>query len=172
MKTDTQEKLKEVMRLYPQGVTVVTTSYGGRHYGITVSSFTSISLNPPLVMISISKTSWLNGIFTNSEYFAVNLLAEDQKSVSDRFAGREGVEERFRGIKFTVTEKGSPIIHGVRAYLECKRWNIYDGGDHSIIVGEVVDGRKLSNRQPLAYYMQQYVTLTSAGVENVPELLW
>ena len=146
------------MRIYPQGVTVVTTSTEDGPRGITVSSFTSVSLNPPLVLISISKGSGLHDTFRDSKVFAVNFLADDQRSVSDRFAGRAELRDRFQGLKFGPGVTGSPIIDGVRAMIECRKWQVYDGGDHSILVGEVMAARAINSKRPLVYYSQQYTT--------------
>jgi flavin reductase (DIM6/NTAB) family NADH-FMN oxidoreductase RutF len=167
-----QEQLKEVMRVFPQGVAVVTSSYSGSLYGMTVSSFTSVSLHPPLVLVAISKSTKLHDVFTSSDVFAVNLLAEDQKSVSDRFAGRENVSERFEGIKFDLVDN-CPIIKGVRAYIICRKWATCDSGDHTLLIGELMKGVKINNRRPLAYYSQQYATIAQLETtEAVPELYW
>jgi flavin reductase (DIM6/NTAB) family NADH-FMN oxidoreductase RutF len=125
---------------------------------MTVSSFTSVSLEPPLVMVSISKGSALHDVLRDAKAFAVNFLADDQKSVSDRFAGRAGGADRFSGVKYAKGATGSPIIQGVRAVIECRSWQAYDGGDHSIIVGEVVAAKALNGKRPLVYYAQQYTT--------------
>lgn len=125
---------------------------------MTVSSFTSVSLEPPLVSMSIAKSSGLHDLFREAKSYAVNFLADDQKSVSDRFAGRTQAKERFEGIRFTKGQGGSPIIDGVRAVVECKAWQVYDGGDHSIIIGEVVGARAINSKRPLVYYSQQYTT--------------
>lgn len=153
-----QARLKEAMRLFPQGVTVVTTLAEDSPKGITVSSFTSVSLNPPLVLVSLARGSELHDIFVKVKSFAVNFLANDQKSVSDLFAGRVQVRDRFDGINFHRGSTGSPIIDGARAAIECKTWRVYDGGDHSIILGEVVHALAMSSRRPLVYYAQQYTT--------------
>jgi len=150
--------LKQAMRVYPQGVTVVTTQADDGPKGITVSSFTSVSLNPPLVLVSIAKGSQLHDPYREAKAFAVNFLADDQKSVSDRFAGRTVAKDRFQGLKFRRGEFGSPIIDGVRAVIECKTWKVYEGGDHSLIIGEVVGAQALSDKKPLVYYSQQYTT--------------
>lgn len=126
--------------------------------GLTVSAFTSISLEPPLVLISISKASHTHPFFMKSEGFAVNLLADDQKSVSESFAGRTASTERFRGIEYTKGITGAPIIKGVRAIVECRMWRAYDGGDHTILIGEVVRAQKLNDKPPLVFYAQQYTT--------------
>lgn len=153
-----QNGLKQAMRAYPQGVTVVTTDAGKGPTGMTVSSFTSVSLAPPLILVSIAKGSALYKVFRHARTYAVNFLTEDQKSVSDRFAGRTGGEDRFDGIRYSKGVTGSPIIAGVRAVIECKTWQTYEGGDHSILVGEVVSAKALNSKRPLVYYSQQYTT--------------
>ena len=161
------------MRAYPQGVTVATTSSRDGPKGITVSSFTSVSLEPPLVLISIAKTSSVHGLFKGAGTYAVNFLADDQKSVSDRFAGRTKAKDRFEGIKFTKGETGSPIIDGARAVIECRAWRAYEGGDHSILVGEVVSARTLNHKRPLVYYSRQYTTTEQLEYPAPPsDIVW
>ncbi len=161
------------MRVYPQGVTVVTFQAEDGLRGITVSSFTSISLSPPLVLVSIAKGSALHDEMTRSKSFAVNFLADDQRSVSDRFAGRVQVQDRFEGVGHKRGVTGSPIINGARAVIECKAWRIYDGGDHSIFIGEVVEARALNPKRPLVFFSQQY---TSTDMQEYPappsDMVW
>ncbi len=152
------EKLKQFMRRFPQGVTVVTTSYKDRLWGITVSSFTSISLDPPLVMVSISKTAPSHEAFTNSGWFAVNLLAHDQNTVSEIFAGKVEGAEKFEKVDYSLSKNGLPLIEGVVGYLECRTWRQYEGGDHTIILGEVVDGSVTRDEKPLLYYNRSYTS--------------
>ena len=125
---------------------------------MTVSSFTSVSLEPPLVLISIAKGSAMHDLFREAKAYAINFLADDQKSVSDRFAGRTSARDRFEGLRFTKGVTGSPIIEGARVAIECKAWKVYEGGDHSILVGEVVSAKTLNSKRPLVYYSQQYTT--------------
>jgi len=171
--TTTQEGLKQAMRIYPQGVTVVTFADGNHLGGVTVSSFTSVSLSPPLVLVSISKGSALHDAMTRSKSFAVNFLADDQRSVSDRFAGRVPVANRFEGLGYKKGVTGSPIIDGARAVIECKFWRTYEGGDHSIFIGEVVEARALNSKRPLVFYSQQY---TSTDLQEYPappsDMVW
>jgi flavin reductase (DIM6/NTAB) family NADH-FMN oxidoreductase RutF len=170
---DLRNGLKQAMRIYPQGVTVVTMMAADGPKGITVSSFTSISLDPPLVLISLAKGSALHSDFAGARKFAVNFLADDQKSVSDRFAGRVELKDRFEGLKFKEGATGSPIIDGVRAIIECRTWRVYDGGDHSIIIGEVVDARALSGKKPLVYFSQQYTTTETFEYPAPPsDIVW
>lgn len=146
------------MRIFPQGVTVVTTRSKDGPKGITVSSFTTVSLNPPLVLVSIAKGSALHDTLREAGAFAVNFLADDQKTVSDRFAGRVELKDRFEGLKFREGATGSPIIDGVRAVLECRTWRVDEGGDHTLMLGEVVSAESLNSKRPLIYYAQQYTT--------------
>jgi flavin reductase (DIM6/NTAB) family NADH-FMN oxidoreductase RutF len=161
------------MRNFPQGVTVVTYSSESGFEGVTVSSFTSISLEPPLILISLAKGTKSNMLLSLQDYFAVNLLAEDQKSVSDRFAGRDDIEERFRGIKYSLTSRKLPIIAGSVAYLECRKYRWEDAGDHDIVLGEVLDGAVLNSKMPLVYHRQQYTLLSEPWSREEPfELFW
>jgi 3-hydroxy-9,10-secoandrosta-1,3,5(10)-triene-9,17-dione monooxygenase reductase component len=168
-----QGALKQAMRVFPQGVTVVTTAAEGGLRGLTVSSFTSVSLEPPLVLFSIAKNSALHDTLKTSKSFAVNFLADDQKSVSDRFAGRTKAKDRFEGISYTAGETGSPIIKGVRAAIECSLWKTIDGGDHTIIIGEVVSALNFGSKRPLVYYSQQYTTTEMAEYPAPPsDFVW
>ena len=161
------------MRSYPQGVTVATTSSPDGPRGVTVSSFTSVSLDPPLVLFSLAKSSALHDLFKGAGSYAINFLAEDQKSVSDRFAGRTKSRDRFDGIRASEGATGSPIIEGVRAAIECKAWRVYDGGDHSILVGEVVSARALNHKRPLVYFLQQYTTTEQMEYPAPPsDIVW
>lgn len=173
MESEQQSGLKQAMRSFPQGVTVATTSSREGPRAITISSFTSVSLDPPLVLISIAKTSSLHDLFKGADFYAINFLADDQKSVSDRFAGRTEAKDRFEGIRFTGGLTGSPIIDGVRAVIECEAWKVYEGGDHSILVGKVVSAKPLNRKRPLVYYSQQYTTTEQMEYPAPPsDMVW
>lgn len=162
------------MRSYPQGVTVVTMQApAGRPKGVTVSSFTSVSLTPPLVLVSIAKGTDIHDQLRSAKTFAVNFLAEDQKSVSDTFAGRTGVRDRFEGLKYGPGVSGAPIIDGVRAVIECNKWAVYEGGDHSLIIGEVVSAKSVSSKKPLLYYEQRYTSTEPSDSPAPPsDIIW
>ena len=155
-----KEKLKSYMRMFPQGVTVVTTMLNGIPGGITVSAFTSISLNPPLIMISISKDSAFHDVLMKTKIFAVNLLGKDHKEISERFAGKYG-ENKFGNVKYKIGKLGVPLLEDALATLECNIWNTYDGGDHTIIVGEVTEINFNKQDLPLIYYNRKYTTLVN-----------
>ena len=168
MDSDLEKGLKQAMRVYPQGVTVATTYGPSGPTGLTVSSFTSVSLDPPLILISVAKGSAMHELFHKAKAYAVNFVADDQRSVSDRFAGRTNAKDRFEGVGFTRGVTGSPIIDGVRAAIECRAWQIYEGGDHSILVGEVVSAKTFNSKRPLVYYSQQYTTTELAEYPAPP----
>jgi 4-hydroxyphenylacetate 3-hydroxylase, reductase component len=172
LENEIQSGLKQAMRVYPQGVTVVTTESGGPK-GLTVSSFTSVSLDPPLVLFSIAKGSAMHDVLRNAKSYAINFLADDQKSVSDRFAGRTPAKDRFEGLSFVKGQTGSPVISGARAVIECKPWKVYEGGDHSILIGEVISSKTLASKRPLVYYSQQYTTTEPMEYPAPPsDIVW
>lgn len=170
---DIKEKLKEVMRSTSQSVVVITFQTKHGPHGLTVSSFISVSLNPALVLFSISKDAKSYKVLKDADYFCVNVLAEDQKVVSERFAGRDLKENKFSGIEYNLTEHGSPIIDGIISYLDCKKSVEYNAGDHSLIIGEVLNGEVLRQKKPLIYYDGQYTTIISPEyIEQTTELFW
>ncbi len=145
------ELLKVIMRNYPTGVTIVTTVYNNEYYGLTVNSFTSLSLDPPLVLIAIDKRLASHEAIDKSNVYAVNILPDDMRDLAVRFATAPR-EERFKGLRIRTARTGSPIIEGAIAYLDCKVVAKYPGGDHTIFIGEVVDAQVMSNKSPLIYY--------------------
>ncbi|MDW8041613.1 MAG: flavin reductase family protein [Nitrososphaerota archaeon] len=155
------------MRSYPQGVSVSTTTYHSRPWGLTVSSFTSISLNPPLVMVSIAKGSKSHEMFTNSDNFAINMLAAGQEQIAEIFAGKVPPERRFEYVRYRYGKSGAPILTDCSAYLDCKTAHIYEGGDHSIILGEVIDGAAHGPLSPLVYFNRRYTTVATVYLETV-----
>jgi flavin reductase (DIM6/NTAB) family NADH-FMN oxidoreductase RutF len=159
-----QDSLKEVMRGFPQGVTVITTRAKGKLWGVTVSSFTTVSLEPPLILVSLMKEVPTSGAVASAGGFTVNLLADDQRSVSERFARRMPLGDRFEGLRYQSGSEGYPVIDGATGYLHCKRWRIYDGGDHLLILGRVVKAERLNHKPPLVYFKQQYTTIVPPGV--------
>jgi len=168
-----QDAMKEVMRGYPQGVTVVTTTDQGVRKGITVSSFISVSLYPPLILVSIANDSGYHEVFKKSGEFAVNFLAEDQKSVSDRFAGRMRLADRFEGLDVIYDSTTAPIIKGVKAYIECRTRGSHEEGDHSLVIGEVVNAKQLNQKSPLVYQNQQYTTIFPSDYPAPPsDIVW
>ncbi|MDH3271459.1 MAG: flavin reductase family protein [Gemmatimonadota bacterium] len=129
--------LREVMGTYPTGVTVVAGADAeGLPYGLTVNSFTSVSLDPPLVLVCIGHASTSHARLITAQTFTINVLAADQSEVALRFA-REPSDGRFEEVDWTPAASGAPIIEGSAAWLECSVHEVLSGGDHSILVGRV-----------------------------------
>jgi flavin reductase (DIM6/NTAB) family NADH-FMN oxidoreductase RutF len=148
---DAQFKL--AMSHFASGVTIVTTEHQGVDYGLTVASFASLSLNPPLVLICISKSSSSHEAIASSQKFGVSILASDQAEISGRFAARGG--DKFSGLDIRRGELGVPLIGGALTTLECRVHQQFGGGDHSIFVGEVVDTQTREGA-PLLYFRAAY----------------
>lgn len=136
------ELYKNIMRRWVAGVTVVTTRLEDETlHGITVSSFTSVSLDPALILICIGKEKHSHSLIQNSGVFAVNILSTDQIEIAKRFAGMyPEIEDRFADISYEVSETGSPILTASQGWMDCQLHNSYDAGDHTIFVGNVVAG--------------------------------
>lgn len=149
---------KEILARWSSGVTVVTSLAGDTPIGLTVSSFTSVSLEPPLVLISIAKHLDSHEVFRQSGIFAVNILSRDQIEWGKLFAGMyPEVENRFEGIDYLTAVTGSPLLPGVMAWIDCRVWQMYDGGDHTLFLGEVVAASASNDAPtPLAYHRRQW----------------
>jgi flavin reductase (DIM6/NTAB) family NADH-FMN oxidoreductase RutF len=121
---------------FATGVTVITTrDEGGGFFGMTASSFNSVSLTPPLVLWSLGSTSRSLPLFSVNSHYVINVLAGDQASLAERFASR--LDDRFEGVDYELSRTGLPILRGVSAWFECHNRSRYPEGDHVIFVGEV-----------------------------------
>ncbi|WP_048098489.1 flavin reductase family protein [Candidatus Acidianus copahuensis] len=151
---NSNEVLKAVMRLFPNGVAIVTTKWNGMPVGMTVNTFNSLSLNPVLVMFSADKTKGNDRPFRESEAFAVNLV--ESVEVHDTFA-KVPMAERFKRVGY-VEVYGVPVLTESYAYIVLRKYTEVDIGDHAIIVGEVLEGKVTrSEPKPLVYFNRRYV---------------
>ncbi|MES2263815.1 MAG: flavin reductase [Pseudomonadota bacterium] len=148
-------QLRDVLGAFVTGVTVVTTrDQGGTAHGVTANSFSSVSLDPPLVLWSQSLTSRSYPAFRDSRHFAVNILADDQIALSNHFA--KSRDDKFAGIPHRDGGGGAPVLDGVAAYLECEVVAAYPNGDHVVYIGRVERlGR--SGRNALAFGGGKYL---------------
>jgi flavin reductase (DIM6/NTAB) family NADH-FMN oxidoreductase RutF len=140
--------------LFATGITVITTvDESGRPHGMTVNSFSSVSLDPPLVLICVDLKNAILGHFMTSAWFAVNVLEERQEAISRRFSSPS--ENRFHGIEWAPGESGAPLLAGVLAQMQCALTKTFEIGDHAVLVGEV---RHASYREgrPLLYFNSAY----------------
>lgn len=146
-------RFKEAMSRFASGVTVVTTEHDGTPYGMTVASFASLSLHPPLVLVCIEQSVKTHDAIRGSGRFGVSILGQSQADVSGRFASKS--EDKFAGITTRRGEHGLPLIDGAICTLECRVQGELPGGDHTIFVGEVLDS-ETSDGAPLVYYRSNY----------------
>ncbi len=154
------DEFKQTMRHWASGVTIVTMQADGFAHGLTVSGFLSLSLEPPLVLISIGQELHSHELLNKSRAFAVNLLRADQVDLSDKFAGRWGNVDRFGGLTYRTEVTGSPVFDDCAAWLDCRVVSNYQAGDHTIYVGEVVASGVNGDSTPLLYWNGDYRQLT------------
>ena len=151
-----QRALRDVLGAFVTGVTVVTTiDAEGRPYGVTANSFSSVSLNPPLVLWSQALSAKSFPVFRDSDHFVINILAHDQIELSRRFS--VSGEDKFGGLAVQTNAVGVPVLHGCTAFLECRKIATYPGGDHAVFLGEVQRFRRTDSR-PLAFGGGKYMT--------------
>jgi flavin reductase (DIM6/NTAB) family NADH-FMN oxidoreductase RutF len=152
---DAQFKL--AMSHFASGVTVVTTEHDGTPYGMTVASFASLSLSPPLVLICIEKAVKTHDALEAAAKFGVSILAQTQADLSGRFASKK-IDDKFAGVAVTRGPSlGVPLLDGAICALECRVHSALPGGDHTIFVGEVMDVRVTSGDEPpLVYFRSGY----------------
>jgi flavin reductase (DIM6/NTAB) family NADH-FMN oxidoreductase RutF len=142
------------------GVTIITTKNQDGLHGLTVNSFTSVSLDPPLILICIQKNGLSHSTLCECEDFVVNILSKEQKELSDRFANPAlDSEERFRDLNFRLSENGLPILAGNLGHLECRVVNQFEGGDHTVFMGQVENGDYSEGKRPLLFYDSGYAYL-------------
>ena len=140
---------------FATGVTVITTQdSAGDHFGVTASSFNTVSMDPPLILWSIDKGAYSLSTYRDAEHFVVNVLGNDQVDISNRFASRG--EDKFSGIEFEQGVGGSAKLKGAVAQFECRTWEVYEGGDHLIIVGEVLNYTYRDTGSALVFHGGRY----------------
>lgn len=149
---------RKVVGRFATGVTVVTCSVDGVFYGSTVQSFSSISLSPPLIMVSLSTEGRTARGISQAEVFAVSILSDHQAELSRRFADPNLTsEQRFSGVGIFKGKTGSPVIEGSIAYVEAGVDSRVEAGDHTIFLGRVLDAEILdAGKSPLLYYSSSY----------------
>lgn len=147
--------LRDAMGCFATGITIVTAvGPDGAPVGLTANSFTSVSLDPPLLLVCIANNAGTAPILRESEWFGVNVLQTSQQQTSNRFAGKG--EDRFGSTAWHPGEGGIPVIDGSLASFECRRNAVHNGGDHLILVGEVVRAQFEPRRDPLLYFRGKY----------------
>ena len=148
---------RETLAHWASGVSVATTVAVGRPLGITVSSFTSVSLQPPQVLICVGKKLYTNQAILAQGAFAASILGEDQLELGLRFAGLiPEMEDRFVGVETFTSVTGCPILVGALAWVDCRVHQAHDGDDHTIFVGEVLAAGSSNQATPLLHYNRRW----------------
>lgn len=151
------DELRNAMRHWATGVSVVTTTVNEDRHGMTVNSLTSISLEPPYVMVSLERSTRTHGMVKTSGFFGVTILSANQEQISDCFAGRktEG-EDRFANVETFTRQTGAPFISGGLVFLDCVVVSTVEVGTHTLFIGEVVAIEYGQPGEPLLYYNRNY----------------
>jgi flavin reductase (DIM6/NTAB) family NADH-FMN oxidoreductase RutF len=153
-----QRAFRDAMGCFATGITVVSTMTGdGRPVGMTVNSFSSVSLDPPLVLFSLARTASNYDAFAQAEKFAISVLRDDQRDISQGFASSSN--GYFNEITYEETDFGCPLVPDAIAVFECLTEAKHDGGDHVIMVGRVDRVRCMSEGEPLLYYRGRYAEI-------------
>jgi flavin reductase (DIM6/NTAB) family NADH-FMN oxidoreductase RutF len=155
------ENLRTAMRAWSAGVTVVTAVYEGNRHGMTVNSFTSISLDPAMITVSLQQSTRTHELVTKSRKFGLTMLSAEQTKISDLFAGRyPEIEDRFAGLQTDTLVTGALFIVGGLAWLDCRVAETFDAGMNTLFIAEVLAARSTGDGQPLMYHNRNYWQLS------------
>jgi flavin reductase (DIM6/NTAB) family NADH-FMN oxidoreductase RutF len=155
--TDLGEQLRQCMRHWPTGVTIVTSQFENHRHGMTVNSFTSISLEPPVVSVTLADNTRTSQLLLQSEILGITILSENQAELSDRFAGRIPEDgDRFAGLETFSQVTGAPFLAGGLAYLDCRLRASHPLGPSTLFLLDVVAARPTPMDHPLVYFNRGY----------------
>lgn len=161
-------ELRDAFGSFMTGVTIVTTCKDdGTPLGFTANSFASVSLDPALLLVSIAKTSSNYNNFANASHFAINILAEEQKDVSNTFARPS--DDRFANLAWTKSASHNPVIDQVSAWFDCTTYQVVDAGDHAILIGKVEDFGS-AGFAGLGYYRGAYFTPAKSSTDVISSM--
>ncbi|RYF17531.1 MAG: flavin reductase [Comamonadaceae bacterium] len=150
-------EFRAALGMFATGVTIVTARTAeGQLIGLTANSFNSVSLAPPLVLWSLSRAAASMAVFSGGSHYAINVLANDQKALAERFAMKGA--DRWTGVTFDLGAGGAPLLHGAAATFECFNRSRYEEGDHVIFVGEVERCAHRHGASPLLFHGGRYFT--------------
>jgi 3-hydroxy-9,10-secoandrosta-1,3,5(10)-triene-9,17-dione monooxygenase reductase component len=159
----TPDSLREVSGLFPTGIAVITArAAGGELYGVTINSFSSVSLDPPLVLFSLARGLHTLAALLSAGVFAIHFLREDQHQLSARFD--KALSSKWDDVQYRAGVTGCPVLEPALALMECTLYAQYDGGDHVIIVGRVAHLEKEAGENPLVFFRGRYHTMGAEAV--------
>lgn len=156
-KKETAESLKKAMRQLPFPVTIATAAIGKEKKGITIGSFTSLSLTPPLISFNIDHKAQIHNLITRATHYAIHIPLPEQSYLCDHFAisGRNG-EEQFKDVDYYRSAYGSPILSNISTVIQCRAYDKLKAGDHTIIVGEVLEIDQRDEGPGVLYHDRSY----------------
>jgi flavin reductase (DIM6/NTAB) family NADH-FMN oxidoreductase RutF len=163
-------EFRKALGCFATGVTVITVDYEGQVQGMTANAFTSVSLDPQLILVCVDQRAKTHAHLHAKKRFGINILGADQRRISEYYANPARTHdeaEEIAGVRFDRTQHGTPVLHGALAYLECKLQTAQDAGDHTIFIAEVEEV-VVREGNPLLYFHSQYRSLTgsSKGAEK------
>jgi flavin reductase (DIM6/NTAB) family NADH-FMN oxidoreductase RutF len=152
------EEFKAAVGKFPTGVTVVTTQHEEKLYGFTANSFASVSLEPKLISFCLNKEAGSFNVFKDADSYAINILANNQSNISTHFASH--MPEKFSKIDYKIGNfSQAPLLQDAVAFIECKKYNQFECGDHYIFVGEVGSIAIDETKSPLLYFAKSYTEI-------------
>ncbi|HTX03994.1 MAG TPA: flavin reductase family protein [Candidatus Acidoferrales bacterium] len=146
---------RDAMRRFPTGVTIVTTLTDGVPYGFTANAFTSVSAEPPMVLVCVNREASAHPMIARSSIFCVNILGVGQEEIAKLFADHARRTDRFEGLATRRAATGAPVIDGCLAYVDCRLAEEHTAGSHTVFLGEVLDSAAIDGR-PLGYLNAAY----------------
>jgi flavin reductase (DIM6/NTAB) family NADH-FMN oxidoreductase RutF len=158
---------RQILGRFATGVTVVTVRHGEAQRGMTANAFSSVSLNPPLILVSVDKRADTHGMMMEADVFCVNILAEHHRDWSDWWAGKAPKDQdQFANVPYSTKVTGCPVLDECLGYIDCKVWARYDGGDHTLFVGEVQDAWVNNDPEirPLLFFASKYRKLSDESM--------
>jgi len=159
MAIDNQE-FKNALKLWASGIAVVTTQSEEGELGMTVTSFASVSMDPPQILVCLNETTETGAVILENKKFAVNALTAEQEQVSNQFAGGASMEERFKSVAWHKGELGVPVFDAALSHMECTVVQQFKAGTHWIVVGEI-QYSQCNVGEPLLYYNSAYQRIAS-----------
>jgi flavin reductase (DIM6/NTAB) family NADH-FMN oxidoreductase RutF len=158
------EQLRHAMRTWTTGVAVITARYDDQQYGMTVNSFASISLEPPLISVTLKQLTRTHELVEKSGEFALTVLSSNQRELSDRFAGKlPDVRDRFEGVPTETLLIDAPLLKGGMAWFNCRVVHSIPAGENTLFIAEVIAARGMGEGEPLVYHNRVFWKLVNKG---------
>jgi flavin reductase (DIM6/NTAB) family NADH-FMN oxidoreductase RutF len=155
------EQLRRAMRTWTTGVAVITAMHDGQQYGMTVNSFSSVSLEPPLIAVTLKQLTHTHELVVKSGEFSLTILSSDQKELADRFAGKiPDIKDRFAGVLTERLVLDAPLLKGGIAYFNCRVENSVPIGENTFFLAEVIAASDQGKGEPLVYHNRVYWKLS------------